>query len=119
MDFLVDENLPNSLSEELRSKGFQARNIRELERKGDPDSEVFKVAVEKDAILITRDLEFGSPEHYDTENYEGLVIVRLDASIQASGIVEKTVNGILKIGLENLKGSITVLESGRYRTREI
>lgn len=38
----MDENLPNSLSEELRSKGFQAGNIRELDRKGDPDSEVFK-----------------------------------------------------------------------------
>ena len=119
MDFLVDENLPNSLSEELRDCGFEAENIRELDRKGDPDSEVFKVALENDAVLITRDLEFGSPEHYDTEKYEGLVIVRLDTSVQASEIVEKTVNGILEIGLENLKGFITVLESGRYRSREI
>lgn len=34
MDFLVDENLPSSLSEELRNNDFEAKNIRELDRKG-------------------------------------------------------------------------------------
>lgn len=119
MDFLIDENLPNSLSEELRNNDFRAENIRELDRKGDPDSEVFEVALENDAILVTRDLEFGSPEHYDTEEYEGLVIVRLGVSMKADQLVEKTVDAIQKIGFEDLKNSITVLESGRYRTREI
>ncbi|MFB6158275.1 MAG: DUF5615 family PIN-like protein [Candidatus Nanohalobium sp.] len=119
MDFLIDENLPNSLSEELRDHGFEAENIRELDRKGDPDSEVFNVALENDAVLITRDLEFGSPEHYDTGKYEGLLIVRLGVSLKAEKLVSKTVDAIEEIGFEDLKSSITVLESGRYRTREI
>lgn len=119
MDFLIDENLPNSLSEELEDNGFEAVNIRGLDMGGDPDSEVFRVALENDAILVTRDLEFGSPEHYDTGKYQGLVIVRLDVSMKAEKLVEKTVEAIQKIGFDNLKSSITVLESGRYRTREI
>ena len=68
MDFLVGENLPNSLSHELRDAGFDAKNIRELDQKGGPDSEVYETALEASAILITRDLEFGSPEHYKIQN---------------------------------------------------
>jgi predicted nuclease of predicted toxin-antitoxin system len=119
MDFLVDENLPNSTAEMLREQGFEAKNIRELGRQGSKDSKVFEVAVENQAVLVTKDLEFGSPEHYDIDRYLGLVIVRLGPDLNALELSEYILEAVRSIGFDDLKGKVTVLEKDRYRTRSL
>jgi predicted nuclease of predicted toxin-antitoxin system len=93
--------------------------VRELDMNGYSDSLVFETAVERDAILITKDLEFGSPEHYDLERHTGLVIVRMPSALGAEKISRRVSEAFKGIGIEDLEGVVTILEEGRYRTRNI
>src|SRR3712207_9312414 len=61
---LIDENLPESLAEELRKLGHDAWHIRELGEKGISDDRVFVLAQERSAILITLDLGFSDLRVY-------------------------------------------------------
>lgn len=118
MDFFLDENLPYSIVEELEKEGFEASHVREQGLRGENDAEVFDFAVGNGAILVTKDLEFGSPEHYPVEKYEGLIVVRLDERIGAQELTSRLSEFISNFG-SGFEGKIVVLEDGRYRVREI
>lgn len=76
MRFLLDENLPYSLKNELVTFGHQVEHARDILR-GKSDAEIARYAKEHQAILITKDLEFGSHLIYPKESHCGLIIVRL------------------------------------------
>jgi Domain of unknown function (DUF5615) len=55
MKFLIDENMPRNLAADISELGFQAQDVRDLGLRARPDTEVMQMAIELDAILITRD----------------------------------------------------------------
>ena len=62
MLFLIDENLPVSIGKIFRKRGFQIDSVKALsELHGQSDEVIFKYAVEKKAIIVTRDLGFANP----------------------------------------------------------
>jgi predicted nuclease of predicted toxin-antitoxin system len=59
MNFIIDAQLPISLSEFLKSKGLSSVHTLELPKKNKTsDFEILKIALEKNAIIITKDLDF-------------------------------------------------------------
>lgn len=119
MKFLVDENLPASLAKRLREEGYQAEHILELEMKGVKDEKIARYAKNEDYILLTKDLEFGSPEHYPPQSHNGVVIVRLPNRLGVEAIHSRITDFLQNYSPENLKNFVNILEEARYRRRPL
>jgi predicted nuclease of predicted toxin-antitoxin system len=58
--FLIDAQLPRSLAEYFRSKGYQAYHVRDLMIAQASDEEIFLRAKELSAIVVSKDSDFAS-----------------------------------------------------------
>ncbi len=59
MNFIVDAQLPRSLSEFLKSKGLRSVHTLEFPKQNaTSDVEIIKIALEQNSIVITKDLDF-------------------------------------------------------------
>ncbi|MDI6826514.1 MAG: DUF5615 family PIN-like protein [Candidatus Aenigmarchaeota archaeon] len=73
MKFLLDKNVHRGLSTFLSKLGHDVV----LSSKGIGNSEVFKLAVEEERVLITRDSDFlYSP--YTSSKHSGIIVSRID-----------------------------------------
>ena len=70
----MDENIPNSTVQELRTMGHDVLDIRGTERQGMFDDELWPLAQAERRTLVTTDKGFSA--HRD-EEHSGLLVVRL------------------------------------------
>jgi len=115
--FLVDESLPPLLAEELRNAGHEAEHVASLGLAGAPDEDVYARADAMSAILISRDLDFADRRRFTGE--AGVVVVRLRTRIRLEALVNTIVHLLTDAmaQLEDLSGTIVILEPGRTRVR--
>ena len=71
---LVDENIPLMTVKELRSKGFDVRDIRGTSDHGITDEELWQIAQREKRLLITTDKGFSNQRN---EAHHGILIIRL------------------------------------------
>jgi len=107
MRFLLDENLSRSLEEFLRNEGHEVYRVGTHVRAGISDEEVLREAINRNAVLITKNLgQFGE-----------LIFRR---GIRPPGLI--CVKNFLERGL-HFEGYITVVEkrggSVRHRRRPL
>ena len=76
MRFLVDENAGPSVARWLRGQGHDVLSIYESAR-GLSDSEVMRLAVDEERILITSDKDFGDKVYRERQPHRGVVLLRL------------------------------------------
>lgn len=119
MKFVLDENLPNSLSTSLQLLGHEVVSIKNTKLKGKTDKEIATFANKQKAILITKDLEFGNLTIYEKGAHYGLLIIRLPYYFSAKQITQNTFQFIKSINTADLINAITILELGKYRTRKL
>jgi predicted nuclease of predicted toxin-antitoxin system len=74
MKILVDENIPLMTVIQLRSDGFDVKDIRGTPEQGITDAELWQMAQKEKRILITTDKGFSSQRN---ESHYGLLIIRL------------------------------------------
>ncbi|MBI4056198.1 MAG: DUF5615 family PIN-like protein [Elusimicrobia bacterium] len=75
---LLDENLPDWISETLRQKGLDAVDIREIGGSGLSDEEVYNRAQsEKRHIVSSNFKQFGNPILFPPSKHTGIVVLRL------------------------------------------
>ena len=118
MNLLLDENIPRSAVKELRALGIKVEHASEIGLKGAIDKEIAAYAKKQDAILITKDLEFGSLLVYPKGSHYGLIVLRVPHHLTAQHNIKILKNFLQDIKTQNLAGKIIVLELGRYRTRD-
>lgn len=58
MRFLVDEQLPPALAVQLRNDGHDAVHVLEIGLEGAPDKQVKLEALNRQAVLVTKDADF-------------------------------------------------------------
>ncbi len=58
MRILVDENVPRMTVDWLRELGHDVKDIRGTSREGVPDSELWKLAIDENRLLISTDKGF-------------------------------------------------------------
>jgi predicted nuclease of predicted toxin-antitoxin system len=58
--FLVDEDLPRSLTRELVGVGIESVHAIDVGLRGRPDSEIAEYARQKGYVLLSRDMGFSS-----------------------------------------------------------
>lgn len=119
MKFFIDENLPLSIVDLLKSRGFNAEHVRTSGLSGATDKEIAEYAKKQKAILVTKDLEFGSLILYPENSHYGLLILRLPNHFTAKQIILLLKKFFSKIKPHLLINTLTVLEVGKYRMRRI
>jgi predicted nuclease of predicted toxin-antitoxin system len=60
MKFLLDENMPPSLSRLLQNAGYEARHVNEIGYNNTPDFKISEFAAISGEIIITHDTDFGT-----------------------------------------------------------
>ena len=113
--FVVDEDLPDSLAQALRTIGHSAISVREARLASSPDREIYRFAQARRATIITADLDFASIIDYPIGEHFGIVVARLSqiyAPAQVSRILEA-----LAEGMEDLQGCLVIVEPSRIRIR--
>lgn len=117
MKFLLDENISPKTVKFLKSLGFEAVHVRDVDLRGASDSEVIKFARENGLILITVDKGFTNILHYPPNTHHG--IIRLKLKYMPSKIVHSVLERFFKaVRMEEIKGNIIILEKDRFRIRK-
>ena len=76
MRIVVDENVSYGLAEVLRKTGHSVTAISETPTGGIDDLQVFKIVLENEAILITRDYHFTNVVRFPPDRTAGIVFIR-------------------------------------------
>jgi len=119
MKLLLDENLPFSFVQSLTESGFVVEHVRNVGLRGALDKEIALYAKNKKYILVTKDLEFGSPLLYPPGSHYSLMILRLPYNCKKEQVLKIITNLLNSVNRTNLLGYITVVELGRYRIRKL
>ncbi|PIZ88969.1 MAG: hypothetical protein COX90_01870 [Candidatus Nealsonbacteria bacterium CG_4_10_14_0_2_um_filter_38_17] len=116
MNFFIDTNLPYS-SKDIFCKYGKTWHTQDVNLQGASDTDILRFAIQKKAILITRDLEFGNPYLYPRKSHCGLIIVRVPFYFTAKQINKTLKDFLTSVNREKLKNTITVVEPGKIRMR--
>lgn len=76
LSFVADENFDFTVVRQLRENGFSVLAIAESFF-SIPDSEVLQIAVDRNAILLTEDKDFGELVHRLRMSHCGILLVRM------------------------------------------
>ncbi len=119
MKFLVDENMPRNLAADISELGFQAQDVRDLGLRARPDTEVMQMAIELDAILITRDRLFADPRSWPEDFTAGVIFVSLDNKISVKVVTARILDVIQNRLPSSLLGAYTTVELRRALSRPV
>ena len=114
MNFLIDADLPKSLSVFLKNKGYNAVDIRDIKPTSISDDKIFKLAKEQNRIIITRDTDFSNVLHYTPTSNLGIIVIRIRL-ISFEKIFSLVENLLKSISEKELLGSLIILRENRYR----
>jgi len=119
MRFLVDEDLPRSLADLIRSQGHEAIDVRDTELRGATDETIAAYARDSGLCIVTGDLGFADVRNYPPSKYNGLIVLRLPRTATAGQIL-KLMEGFFesKEITDVLSGKLAIVEFGRVRIRE-
>jgi len=73
----IDENLPLSLAEELKSLGHDVHTVFDERLNGRPDTELWDACYAECRFLVTQDLDFSDSRKFRPGTHAGILIVRL------------------------------------------
>jgi len=113
--FLVHENLPATLAEALTTGGHDVLDVAASEYRGESDASLWKLAIDEERVLVTRDRDF--PIQGASGRPPGIVLLRPEASMRSAQITTLFESALARIGLDALLGHVTVIEPGRARQR--
>ena len=119
MKFFLDKNIPKSIMIFLQEEAHEVENARIIFPQETSDNKIAEYARKNNAILITRDLDFGNPIIYPNEAHYGLIIIRYPYYFIASQITSNFKQFLKSINPKELKGHITILELNKYRIKRI
>jgi predicted nuclease of predicted toxin-antitoxin system len=115
--FVVDEALPRSLAEAIRSAGHEAVHIREIGLQGSSDTVVFDYAQRQGAVLVTPDLEFGDIREFPPGQHCGIVLLRMPRVSAPPRLAAEVVRLLRGVTEPDLKGNLVIIEPGHVRIR--
>lgn len=117
MKFFLDESVPFSLRTVFEDLGFKVEDVKTSGLRGADDATIADYAQKNKAILVTHDLEFGSMLLYPKGSHHGCIILRLPFYFKVYQLAESLKTFLREIEKDDLVGSVTILELGRFRVR--
>ncbi len=117
MRFKTDENLPGEAAELLRSAGHDALTVFEQSLGGEPDPDLASICRREQRALVTLDLGFADIRTYPPEEYQGLIVLRLER--QDKTYVFDVLERLLPmLEAEPLANRLWIVEEERVRIRD-
>ena len=116
MRFKLDENLGNRGVELLREAGHQVATVFEQHLNGASDPMVASVCAEEERCLITMDKDFTNPLLFPSQDYAGIVVLRLSPGPDGKEILNALHTFLLALnGRESLAGKLWIVRHNRVR----
>jgi predicted nuclease of predicted toxin-antitoxin system len=118
MRFLIDADLPRSLSDVVRRHGHEAIDVRDIGLGSAKDPGIAWHAQAQKLCLITGDYDFADIRNYPPDQYAGLVVLNLPRTATAS-YINQLLDSFLEQTelLDQLPGRLAIVEPGRIRIR--
>lgn len=108
MKVKVDEDLPRSFTELLRSRGHDADDVQDEGLGGQPDENIWVAAQREGRFLITGDKEFADIRQHPPGTHTGVLLLRPD--IENREAFRTLLLAVLDATtLEDLQGQIAVV----------
>ena len=114
LSFVADENFDFTVVKQLRESGFSVLAIAES-FSSVPDAQVLQIAVDRNAILLTEDKDFGELVHRLRMSHCGILLIRL-LKISSLEKLRRVCEVIEKQGIE-LINSFSMLSNEQLRIR--
>ncbi len=119
MKIFVDENIPFITVKELRSKGFDVKDLRGTTDQGITDEELWKIVQQEKRLLITTDKGFSAQRN---ERHYGILIIRLKKPSRMK-IHQRVMQAINNFKEDEWKGLMVVIRdvvqsSWKYSLKE-
>ncbi|MBX2898235.1 MAG: DUF5615 family PIN-like protein [Cyclobacteriaceae bacterium] len=109
---VADESVDNRIIEELRSSNFDVYSIAE-QHPSLSDTNVLKIAFERNALLLTEDKDFGELTFRLRLPNKGVLLIRLNKIVEKKMVAE-----IVQKYYNDLTNRFSVLSSNKLRIRE-
>jgi hypothetical protein len=118
VQFLVDADLPHSLTGIIKSFGHEALHVGDVGLGGAPDDEIAAFARSRGLTLITGDFDFGDVRNYPPADYAGIVILVIPQTAGLSTIRRLTLEFLQADEvIRSIAGKLAIVEAGRIRVR--
>jgi predicted nuclease of predicted toxin-antitoxin system len=114
--FLVDEDLPRSITDELRKAGFKCFDVQDIGLRGSKDIIIFKWAQENGCIILSGDLGFSNIFRFPLGTHKGIVIARFPNELSTKKLNKILVDAIIGTR-EDLSGNLIIIEPDRIRIK--
>jgi predicted nuclease of predicted toxin-antitoxin system len=116
MKIVLDESVSYGLSEVLRHEGHEVIAIAEAATAGNGDGEVFRLACEFKAVLITRDYHFTNHLRFPADKTSGIIYIR-HGNITAEEEIQLVTTFITKHPAEEYSGRLATLYRNSVKIR--
>jgi predicted nuclease of predicted toxin-antitoxin system len=116
LKFKVDENLPEELSQLLRSAGWDSTTVVEQDLGGAQDPPLARVCSSEGRILVTFDRGFSNIKVYSGFGLPGVVVFRLKRQDKPH-VLEVTNQLVRELTHRELNGELWIVHENRIRIR--
>jgi len=118
MRFLIDADLPHSLTVIIEGFGHDALHVRDVGLGGAPDDEIAAYARSRDLTILTGDFDFGDLRNYPPADYPGIVILVIPQTAGLATIQRLTLELLqAEEVVSSIAGKLAIVEPGRIRVR--
>jgi predicted nuclease of predicted toxin-antitoxin system len=117
---LLDQNVPQALSEWLREKlpGWEIQHVNELGFQGKTDEFLYLWAQENGAIIVTYDEDFADARFYPLGHHHGIVRLRVWPTTieQTQKALERL---IANLSPSNWRDCLIIIDNQKIRVRKL
>jgi predicted nuclease of predicted toxin-antitoxin system len=118
MKFVLDANMPYS-AKSVFAEEDTVVHVCEIGLGDASDHEILVYALERQAVIVTRDLDFANTVLYPITFHAGVAVLRVPSSFTAKQITDFLRWFLLEIGdTRQLLNTLTIIEPNRYRVRK-
>lgn len=115
--FLIDEDLPHLLASFPVEKGHGSDHVRDLSLRGSPDSRIYEVAQQRQAVLVTGDIDFGNLLRFPLGAHFGIVVIQFPSVMRTRELAGQIATALSALDEVVFKGNLIILEPARVRIR--
>jgi predicted nuclease of predicted toxin-antitoxin system len=116
MKIIVDESVSYGLAAVLRTSGHIVTSIAESATSGIADEEIYNLAIQEQAILVTRDFHFSNPLRYPPQKTGGIIYVR-HGNLKSSEEIEMVERFLTVHRYEEYSGRLVTLYKDSVKIR--
>ena len=111
---LIDQNIPKSVIDWLRQKGFEIVTLADANLKGAPDKKIAVYAVQNNMAVLTQDSDFGKMYHTLYRRKLAVILVSTKEGTTQS-IIQALDKAQLRLNLKNVQNQLLIVTKKRIR----